>query len=133
MNAPVCALNCTPNWIPTSSSGSSIDRSRAIRLRAAGVTAAVASSKVLSASATKEERNGELLGLTWGMVNLDAGELYVGELNFAPSLPPKMIFSSDLGSPPNDLSACTVSNHPPLSRQRKLPAMGLCRQRVGLF
>jgi hypothetical protein len=43
MNAPVCALSCTPNSTPTSSGASSIDRSRAIRLRAAGVTAAVAS------------------------------------------------------------------------------------------
>ena len=49
MNAPVCALNCTPNSIPTSSGPSSSYRSRAIRLLAAGVTVAVASSEVSSA------------------------------------------------------------------------------------
>jgi len=54
---PVWALSWTPNSIPTSSGGSLIDRSRAIKLRAAGVTAAVASSKVRSASSTREERS----------------------------------------------------------------------------
>src|SRR5262249_10218267 len=42
MNAPVCALSCTPNSMPTSSGASSIDRNWAIRLRATGATAAVA-------------------------------------------------------------------------------------------
>ena len=55
MNAPVCALSWTPNWIPISSGASSTDRSRAIRLWAAGVIAAVASSNVLPACSTMAE------------------------------------------------------------------------------
>jgi len=46
MNAPVCALSCTPNSILISSGRSPVDRRRASRLRAAGATAAVASSNV---------------------------------------------------------------------------------------
>jgi hypothetical protein len=46
-----------PTSTPTSPGTPSIDRSRAIKPRAAGVTAAVASSNVLSAFSTKAERS----------------------------------------------------------------------------